>query len=248
MTLRKRYYKKYQVGGDISPSQFLSLLGTTADSLDPGNQYGRQTTATQTFKGATSGAALGTSILPGVGTVAGAVLGGGMGYLQGRKAKKAEDQMKFNQTLQEQQMQLKRSAAVLSADPALVTGRPGEEFYASGGFLKNKYYDAVKATGGNLKPLSYNSAEVEGPSHEQGGVDLPAFKSEVEGGETMQDNYVFSDRLGFAKIHRQLAKAIGKVEQKPATPERINSLKRMNQQVENLKAEQEQIRQQLNLA
>jgi hypothetical protein len=248
MTLKKRYYKKYQGGGGIGTGQLLSLAGTAADTIDPGNQYGRQSTATQTLKGAASGAAIGTTLLPGVGTIAGAVIGGGLGYLGGRKAKQQEDRMKFNQSLAVQQQELNRSNAILSANPALVTGRMGEELYASGGFLKSKYYDAVKATGGNLKPLSTNSAEVQGPSHEQGGVDIPQFESEVEGGETLQDNYVFSDRLGFAKIHRKLARAIGKIEEKPATPERINSLRRMNQQVEDLKAEQEQIRQQYNLA
>lgn len=245
MTLRSRY-KKYLDGGSLSPTQFLSLLGTTADGLDPGNQYGRQTTATTTFKGATSGAALGTSILPGVGTVAGAVIGGTLGYIKGNKAKKAENSMKFNQGLAEQQNQLKRSSAALSLDPALVTGRPGEEFYASGGFLKNRY-TLTKAQGGLLKPMSEDSAEVQGPSHEQGGVDLPQFQSEVEGGESIQGDYVFSDRLGFAQMHKKLAKAIGKVEDKPATPERINSLRRMNKQIEDLKAQQEQVRQQYNL-
>lgn len=244
-TLRKTYYKKYFTGGDLS--QLLALAGTGANALDGGNEYGRQSTTTTTLKGAASGASLGTAIMPGIGTAAGAILGAGAGFLGGQKARKAEEATRFNQQLQQQQQQYNRSNAILASDPALVTGRPGEQFYANGGTLKNRYYNAVKATGGNLKPLSNNSAEVQGPSHEQGGVDLPQFSSELEGNETIQDNYVFSDRLGFAKQHKKLATAIGKIEKKPATPDRINSLKGLYKQIDTLRAQQEQIRQQYNL-
>lgn len=262
MTLRKRYYRKYANGSTLlqdeeeqkqsflkNPglAQGLAILGSGIDMFDTGNQYGRQKTATTTLKGALSGASIGTSIAPGIGTVAGALLGGAAGFLGGKKAKKAEEAALFNQKLQEQQNQLNRSAAILSTDPALVTGRPGAELYANGGTLKNRYYNAVQAVGGSLKPLSQNAAEVQGPTHEQGGVDLPQYQSEVEGNETLQGDYVFSDRLGFASRHKKLATAIGKIEQKPATPDRINSLKRLYGQIDRLKVQQEQIRSQYNL-
>lgn len=244
MRLKTRY-KQYLTGGDLT--QVLSLLGPTVDSLDPGNAYGRQHTATTALKGALSGAAAGTSIMPGIGTLAGGAVGALTGFISGNQARKQEEAMRFNQSLMERDQQLKRSAAVIAADPALVTGNRGAEFYAHGGQLKKSYYNSVKAVGGSLRPLSSNSAEVVGPSHQQGGVDLPQYNSEVEGGETLQGDYVFSDRLGFARRHRQLAKAIGKIEEKPATPDRINSLRRLHQSVENLKALQEQIRTQNNL-
>jgi hypothetical protein len=245
-TLRKRY-KKYEGGGKLTDSaDLLSLVGTGIDAVGTPNAYGRQSTTIQSLKGAASGAALGTKILPGWGTAAGAVIGGTMGLLAGNKAKNAEQNMQANQALAERQYQINRSAAALSADPALVTGRKGAEFYASGGFLKSRY-NSMKAVGGKLNALSSDSAEVEGPSHEQGGVDLPQFNSELEGGETIQDDYVFSDRLGFAQQHKKLATAIGKTEKKPATPDRINSLKRMYKAVDNLKNQQEAIREQFNL-
>lgn len=261
MSLKKRYYRKYANGSNLFMNEEddmkarksqglaagLAIASGGLDILDQGNQYGRQTTTTTALKGALSGASLGTSIAPGIGTIAGAILGGGAGLLAGRKAKKAEETALFNKSLQEQQDQLNRSAAALSADPALVTGRPGAELYANGGTLKGKYYDAVQASGGNLKPLSSNAAQVQGPSHEQGGVELPQFQSEVEGKETIQNNYVFSDRLGFAARHKKLAAAMGKIEQKPATPDRINAMKALQSQIQSLANQQEQIRSQYNL-
>src|SRR3990172_8520029 len=245
MTLRKKY-KRYAEGGGLDTSNLMGaaagsnpyaaaiamgqqLLTSAVDEFAPTNEFGHQSAIAQGIKGNLQ---LGT-------------IGGVMGYMKGRKQMKEDKTRRFHNELNLQQGQLKRSAAAISADPALITGKPGEELYASGGFLKNKY-NLTKATGGNLKPMSVNSAEVQGPSHEQGGVDLPQYQSELEGKESVQDDYVFSDRLGFAQIHKKLARAIGKIEQKPATPERINSLRRMNGQIEQLKEQQEQIRQQYN--
>lgn len=247
MTLRKKY-RRYAQGGGLDTSSLMSAAGganpyaaaiamgqqfvtSGIDALAPTNEFGHQGAIAQAMKG---NAQFGT-------------IGAAMGYIKGRKQMKEDGLRRFHNELDERQTQMNRSAAAISVDPALITGRPGEELYAMGGSLKAKYYDVVKATGGNLQPMSIDSAEVQGPSHEQGGVEMPQFQSELEGGESIQNNYVFSDRLGFAKIHKKLARAIGKIEDKPATPERINSLRRMNQQVEDLKAQQEQVRQQFNL-
>lgn len=242
MILKKKYYNRYPNGGDLN-AYLPMLAGTGVDLI----QGGRQTPGGSAVKGAVSGASMGTSILPGWGTAAGAVLGAGAGFVMGKKNQAQERNMKFNQELADHQSQLRRSSAIIGNNPALVTGQPGEEFYASGGFLKDRYYTNVKASGGQLDPMSSGSAEVKGPSHARGGVDLPQYNSEVEGGETIQDDYVFSERLGFAQIHKKLATAIGKIEQKPATPDRINALKAMNTRVEQLKHAQEMIREQLNL-
>ena len=116
-------------------------------------------------------------------------------------------------------------------------------YYAFGGQLKNytKY-----TTGGKLKPLSSDSSLVLGNSHEDGGVKLNK-DTEVEGKETIKGDYVFSDRLGFAKIHKKLAKAKGNIENKPATAERLNSVKLIEQKEKNLQEYQEYIRNKLNL-
>lgn len=244
MTLRQKYQKKYYNGGNLTTT--LPMVADTAgDIMTAGGR--KASVGGSTLKGAASGAALGTSIMPGWGTAIGAVVGAGAGFVMGKKNQAKEKTMIFNQGLAQKQQQLQRSSAIIGNNPALVTGQPGEEFYASGGFLKSRYYGNIKASGGSLNPMSSDSAEVQGPSHGQGGVDLPQYNSELEGGETIQDDYVFSERLGFAQIHKKLATAIGKIEQKPATPDRINALKAMNNRVEQLKQAQEQIREQLNL-
>lgn len=233
MTLKKRY-RKYAGGGgmDLGLIQMgQQFQQSMVENIFPTNEFGHQDPLAEAMKG---NAQFGT-------------IGAALGYLRGRKQQKTDQLSRFHNQLQEEQNQRNYSNALISNDPALVTGRQGEEFYSTGGFLKGRYYSVVKASGGVLKPLSKDSAEVEGPSHAQGGVDLPQYNSQVEGGETIQDDYVFSDRLGFAKLHKKLATAIGKIEDKPTTPDRINSLKRMNQSVENLKQQQEAIRQKYNL-
>lgn len=98
------------------------------------------------------------------------------------------------------------------------------------------------ANGGSLNPMSSDSVEVEGPSHANGGVQLPT--AEVEGGETISGNFVFSEKLGFAKLHKPIAKAIGKIEGKPQTHERKTSLRNLKGQEEKLALQQELTKQQ----
>lgn len=112
----------------------------------------------------------------------------------------------------------------------------------NGGQLSSSIYSDYlrnQAEGGTLNQLNSNTVEVDGPSHEGGGVKLPELNTEVEGKETIAGDYVFSDKLGFARIHKPLARSIGKVEKKPMSPERINSLRRLNSRVDNLKQSQE---------
>lgn len=109
------------------------------------------------------------------------------------------------------------------------------------------YVPIKKANGGSLVPMSSDSVEVEGPSHEEGGVQIPEAAAEVEGGETIDKGYVFSKQLGFADLHKPIAKAIGKIESKPMSFERINSIKLLNHQEDNLKLSQEFVRKQFGL-
>lgn len=138
-------------------------------------------------------------------------------------------------------MQRSRSQAALANDPELATGTVGSQYYAVGGPLSRNYLSrTMQADGGSLTPMNGDAVQVNGPDHEDGGVGLPGQQAEVEGGETMQDNFVFSKRLGFAQEHARLQKAIGRIEDKKVmTPERVNSIKRMNERSENLKLSQE---------
>jgi hypothetical protein len=119
--------------------------------------------------------------------------------------------------------------------------------FATGGSMASNYMANQKAVGGNLVPLSSDAVEVKGPSHANGGVKLPEMEAEVEGKEVIKDDYVFSEQLGFAKEAKKLAKAKGRIEEKPSTPERINSLKLLESKENQLKLAQEFIRKQNNL-
>lgn len=108
-----------------------------------------------------------------------------------------------------------------------------------------------KANGGSLRTTSSTSTEVHGPSHANGGVQVPQANAELEGGETILhtdgDDYVFSQELGFAELHKKIAKSRGKIEKKPATFERLNSLRAISEKEQMLKQAQENIRSQYNL-
>ena len=118
---------------------------------------------------------------------------------------------------------------------------------AMGGPLSQNLLANQKAIGGSMSPMSKDTTLAIGPSHEEGGIDLPTQGAQVEGGETTDKNYVFSKVLGFADLHKPIAKAQGKIENKPATPERIEALNRLQQKTEKLKTLQEYFKQQLNL-
>ena len=61
------------------------------------------------------------------------------------------------------------------------------------------------------------------------------------------EDYVFSQQLGFAELHKKLGKSRGKIENKPATFERLNSLRAIAEKEQMLKQAQETIRSQYNL-
>lgn len=102
-------------------------------------------------------------------------------------------------------------------------------------------------TGGTAKPLSSDTTELQGNSHAEGGIDIPQMGANVEGGETTAQNFVFSKELGFAKLHKPIAKAKGIIENKPQTIERLNAMKHLNQQEKSLAMSQEYLKQQLGI-
>lgn len=108
---------------------------------------------------------------------------------------------------------------------------------ATGGSISGDYIQR-KASGG-LVQKSSDGVEVQGPSHENGGVPVPGTNAEVEGEETMKDNFVYSAQLGFAAMHKPLMRAKGKIEKKPASPERVNAIKLINEKEDQLAMAQE---------
>lgn len=242
-------YKKYGNGGwtDAKQANMESGIGLGSaavgliDSMVKPNEYGRKPTAMGALSGAAAGAQMGSGLGP-AGAIAGGLLGGFGRLIKGIINKKKEDNLRITERMNRDSMDRSRSLAAISADPSLVYGNAATTgFYRNGGPLSRKY---MMASGGYLKPMSSESMEVEGPSHEQGGVNLPVQQAEVEGGETIHNDFVFSDKLGFADEHKKIAKAIGKIERKGVlSPERNNAIKRLEERQENLKLSQEYFKQ-----
>lgn len=265
-------YRMMDAGGnfDLSNSRVSSGMGVplaaagVVDSVFGADNMGRQPIGAATVSGAIRGAAVGSSFGP-VGTAAGALIGGATSLFSNKSQKRQNDRILSQQQTAYDMMNRNRSAAAIQQDPSLVQGHLGASFYAMGGpmetaggtvlrkedrgrarsrpLAENYLSRMTKAEGGSLSPMSNDSVAVNGPSHEQGGVQLPDNGAEVEGGESMKGNFVFSDRLGFADEHKRLERAIGRVQAKEVmTPEKVNAVKRMQDRVSQLALSQEYLK------
>lgn len=195
--------------------QFAQITGGVIDSVDPeGTNY-----AAQAFKG---NAQFG-------------VLGMAASLFSTKKRRKAI----HNQTLEQLQNE-RMLAQTRPVDMNEVRGFANSDYYKTGGQL----LPYRTTSGGRAEPLNSTAVEIEGRTHEQGGVQL-SNGAEVEKGETIDKNYVFSEELGFASMHKPIAKAIGLIEQKPVSPERKNSLILLRGREEKLKQFQELVKSQL---
>lgn len=202
------------------------------------DRFGIPTTGASVAKKTLSGAALGTSILPGWGTAIGAVGGAAMGLIEGSKNRELKGQMRAAEHRMMMQNIQGRSSSMLI--PETRFGEVNKGYYRTGGQLPAKGSN----TGAGLKPLSSTDAAIEGPQHEQGGVPIPGFDAVAEGGESKDGDFIFSDKLmlgkkSFAEHHKKLAKAQGILERRPKTPEQVNSVRAMQQQKDKLARTQE---------
>jgi hypothetical protein len=223
------------------------FAGDTLDTVTPTNQYGVKSNGAAigsgALKGAGTGAAIG-SVIPGIGTAVGAVVGGVAGGVSGllsnNKNKKLQQAGELQNTLLNNQ---KASARLANYD---TMGSNTNQIYAKyGGAVPIKYVQ-----GGDLKELSDDNEQIEGASHAQGGVKLSP-EVEVEGGETLNTSgnepFVFSEKLGFAQLHKPIAKAIGLLEKKVSNNTTNNTIKLLKQKEEALKQQQEEFKKQLGL-
>lgn len=211
--------------------------------------YQTNTAAKDAMKGMSYGATIGSAVGP-VGTLiggaVGAVAGGVYGYARGSKMEKDAKQQRGTLNKAFQQSRNVEMQAQQYQNPNFSSGDRNAQMYKMGGSFKN-FIANQKAIGGSMIPMSKDTTVAVGPSHAQGGIGLPNLNSELEGGETTSGDYVFSKELGFAKLHRPIAKAKGAIETRPATPERIKSLQLLQQKEEVLKGQQETLKSILNL-
>jgi len=229
-------------------SDGLGMAASLASSVMPlsdAGQYGRYDATDRGKMGISSalqGASMGAKLGP-AGAVVGAVVGGVAGVVMAKK----RERDKAKQVAKDQAAYQDRAASTLNFNNNV--GVDNTAMYADGGLMKRPLAAAMmNRQNSNMKPMSENATEVKGRSHAEGGEALPDLGAEVEAGETTEGSYVFSKKLGFADLHRPLARAMGKIEKKPMTPDRVNALRLLQGKVEMLKAQQEQVRKQLNLA
>jgi hypothetical protein len=229
---------KYKFGGFTQTEGLSNTTEAAAgaanalvDIFGKPNAYGRQSgVATGLKQGATLGAA-GAKLGGPLGAAAGGALGMGIGLIGSIGAKKQENILDQKAAITAMRASQGQGLAAIQADPDSYDGSNNSQFF--------KY-------GGSMEPMGMGSAEIKGPSHEKGGVQLPN-GAEVEGGETISKDYVFSKELGFAQQHKPIAKAIGKIEAKRATPVRKNTLHALQARESELALQQESVKQYLEL-
>lgn len=271
--LASSYQKyRYDAGGlmDMSTSKVDSAMGIPmaasgiVDSVYQPSAYGARPIGASVASGALKGASVGAVAGP-IGMGVGAIAGAAYGYFAGRAGNRNAAHLQSEQTRATNQQQVNRSAAAIAVDPSLVYGHQFGSDYAMGGQIEtaggttltpeqrkgsrsrplaeNYLSRFTKADGGSLTPMSDDSVSINGPSHEGGGVGLPGANAEVEGGESMKGDFVFSDRLGFADEHKRLAKAIGSIQAKGVmTPEKVNAIHRMQDRESTLALSQEYLK------
>lgn len=248
-----------KVNWGAAASGVAGIANEVIDSSGKGDPLtGRKSIGSSIAKGAISGAATGTSILPGWGTLIGAVVGGAAGWISGgSKRRKARAQM-GNEINANRTDAINYSANLSASNPSLYQGYKGADYYGKYGGSMTKFgmggktdMSAPLATmymnGGRAKSLSSDNAELIGNSHKQGGIHIPEMGAEVEGGETTVGDYVFSKKLGFADLHKPIAKAKGKIEAKPMTADRVNALRRLKGEEQSMMLSQEYFKHKLNL-
>jgi hypothetical protein len=191
-----------------------------------------------TGKGATIGGTIGSMIpIPGVGTGVGMAIGAGVGAIAGagkalHERRKTTGKNWFGEsnvydenldpTVIEKRNREAQLKAMTDTATAMDNARMGSMLQTdlnTGFNLKStsgqmaKYGGKIEyLKGGVAKSLGRGAKEYVGKKHEQGGIDLPG-NIEVEGGETEQNNYIFSATLKlptgltYAQAHKNLLKS-----------------------------------------
>lgn len=244
---RPVYGNKSMKFGGSTPTDAISggaglasaAAGPLVDLFDKPNKYGRQSGLGAGLKQGASMAAAGAALGP-WGAVAGGALGLGMGLVSSISAKKEENAMDRSMAAEEELNAINQGNAKIAGDPSLMYGKRGRQMFEKGGVLPS-----IPTSNNELVPMNSEAVEVQGPSHEQGGVQIPG--AEVEGGETITKGFVFSEELGFAKLHKPIAKAMGKIEKKPMNNIRRKTLEHLEAKESLLAQQQEQVKLQLGI-
>lgn len=215
--------------------------------------------------GALSGASTGAPFGP-WGAAAGGVVGGVLGWFGGDDKKKKEEEAAAKEEAQRQEMMLlikrQQDNAVLSSYPTRgITG----QFYAYGGKMPRCDYGGnlrpvKKDVGGYLNSVASDAQVVSGDTHEQDsdgdgskGVTITNNGNpiaNVEDGEVIIGDKVFSKRLGMDIPAKTLADKKGMLEKEMSNSNNVHTkntlqreLEKVDSDVNNLFQKQEQMKQ-----
>jgi len=198
--MRKR---KMADGGSLDFSSLGMLLSQITDAAGQ-QQNGTQTNVSATAGGALKGAGVGAqigSIVPGLGTAigggVGAIIGGISALRRNKKTLEEFSKLKLKEGESKSRMlNQAEDAKILNYDQ----GEEYQSFYAKGGKLP-------------FQLLDKGVVKVKGKKHEQGGVKIG--KVEVEKGEVIHGDKVFSDRLKVPGTKRTYADEAQRITQSP---------------------------------
>lgn len=206
------------IGSEVAPM----LVNSTPNEFGVDKQAGLKGALSMGMKLGSAGAAFGPW-----GAAAGAVVGAGIGVFQANKEQKAATRLETETKLATDRMNRTRTSnqykSFIAGNPNFEKGSLTSSYYKYGG-------SATKAAGGAVK--------FEGPSHQQGGINI-GNGIEVEGKETMQDGFVFSDKLGFSSMHKKFLNTLDILDKKPASRAVANSVNATHKKIEDLKVAQE---------
>lgn len=194
------------------------------------------------LKGAAAGAAIGsavpvigTAIGAGVGAIGGAAVGAFTNNKERNLAR--EDVRRANEGITTRNIMTRNLGSFIpmsttnnnnyAAKGGLITGSPNTEIEDGELVEVPQGTKGVAHTGGKLNPLSSNSYQADGQTHDNGGIEtsLP------------DESFVFTDQFGignksFAKIVKPILREIGKIEKRmvetPGNPILESTLKRLN--------------------
>lgn len=262
------FFGKALSSDTVSKIQTIGSMGSgVLDAVDSTDEDGVRSGLGAGLSGALSMGAAGASLGP-WGAAGGAVLGLITGLTKNSKAKQEAKTRKLTKKKQINEKYQDEINAKIAADPTSV-GNADATMYRLGGTLKGKpagkfalkgtvlgNYRAVKSLlpniainpnkmmkDGGIIPIGDGGrAEVVGPKHEKGGVKIPELGVELEGEETLKDNFVFSEELGFADKHKKIAKGIANAE-KDNTPLSRYTKNLLEDKEQALMQEQEELKQ-----
>lgn len=215
----------------------INNLKTQQNTLN-GTGYGisqNSAVGSTALKGASVGANIGSSILPGWGTVIGGAVGAiGGGLVGNKKYKKGLEDYEETQDInsktidkQVEDLRIKQDIRKTEAYNDLThvyntEGTGNVNFFGAKGGVIPKYNQGGNmniVSGGVMQPLSSDTQKVVGNTHEEGGVKISNKSgkpiAEVEDEEVIKDgNLVYSERSGYADKAEKLSKKKAKYEAK----------------------------------